>query len=167
MNGGISTIISFVTKYAGAGAEAAVSSIGKVSKACSLAARGAMSIASSLGSADSAFTKTARSALQLFTSIQQLGAIGGIIAGTQILIEKISEHFIQAAEEMVEKAREMGDRIREKLDKIKLQNGHKINLMTTRSASPKSFVVPNLSTISPNLLSSFLRGRESFVSPFS
>ena len=49
MAGGISTTISFITKYFGAGATAAVKGITNVKNACGIAARGMISLASSLG----------------------------------------------------------------------------------------------------------------------
>lgn len=118
MPGGITTIISFITKYAGAGAEAAKNGIKGVSQMCSMAAKSTMSLVSSLGSSDSAMGKVAKSALTLFSSVQQMGAIGGIIAGAQMAIQMVSEYFIERANKMVEAIEEAGEKIRNRLDRL-------------------------------------------------
>lgn len=118
MAGGISTIISFITKYSGAGATAAVKGVTNVKNACGIAARGALSLASSLGSADSALGKTANAALNLFTSVQQMGAIGGIMAGAQIAINIACEKIVASYDKMLEKIESAGQKIRDRLDKL-------------------------------------------------
>ena len=118
MTGGISTIISFITKYSGAGATAAVKGVTNVKNACGIAARGALSLASSLGSADSALGKTANAALNLFTSVQQMGAIGGIMAGAQIAINVACEKIVASYDKMLEKIESAGQKIRDRLDKL-------------------------------------------------
>lgn len=118
MAGGISTIISFITKYSGAGAAAAVKGVTNVRNACGIAARGALTLASSLGSADSALGKTAHAALNLFTSVQQMGAIGGIMAGAQIAINIACEKIVASYDKMLEKIESAGQKIRDRLDKL-------------------------------------------------
>ena len=118
MTGGISTIISFITKYSGAGATAAVKGVTNVKNACGIAARGALSLASSLGSADSALGKTANAALNLFTSVQQMGAIGGIMAGAQIAINVACEKIVASYDKMLEEIESAGQKIRDRLDKL-------------------------------------------------
>ena len=118
MAGGISTIISFITKYSGAGATAAVKGVKNVKNACGIAARGMLTLASSLGSADSALGKTAHAALNLFTSVQQMGAIGGIMAGAQIAINVACEKIVASYDKMLERIESAGEKIRERLQKI-------------------------------------------------
>lgn len=118
MGGGISTIISFITKYSGAGATAAVKGVTNVKNACGIAARGMLSLASSLGSTDSALGKTANEALNLLTSVQQMGAIGGIIAGVQMAINVACEKIIASYDRMLEKIESAGQRIKDRLEKL-------------------------------------------------
>ncbi len=118
MAGGISTIISFITKYSGAGATAAVKGVKNVRYACGIAARGALTLASSLGSADSALGKTAHAALNLFASVQQMGAIGGIMAGAQIAINVVCEKIVASYDKMLEAVERSSARIRDRLDKL-------------------------------------------------
>lgn len=118
MAGGISTIISFITKYSGAGAVAAVKGVTNVRNACGIAARGALTLASSLGSANSALGKTAHAALNLFTSVQQMGAIGGIMAGAQIAINVVCEKIVASYDKMLEAVERSSARIRDRLDKL-------------------------------------------------
>ena len=118
MGGGISTIISFITKYSGNGATAAVKGITNVKNACGIAARGALTLASSLGSTDSALGKTAHAALDLFASVQQMGAIGGIIAGFQMAVNLACEKIIASYEKMLSSVKQAAEKIHERLKEI-------------------------------------------------
>jgi len=107
----LSTIIKFTT----VGYEKATAALSNIGKAGGLVGKSFAVMATTLGSAGGALGKAASQAANFLFAIQNLGAIGGIIAGVQIVITKVSQSFIDAANKMVEAAQRAGDRIRERL----------------------------------------------------
>jgi len=118
MNNVISTIIKFVTT----GADVAARGIAGVNKAAGVATRSMATLASSLGSMGGSLGKAAGQVANFMMSIQQMGAVGGIIAGAQMAITQISDHFIEKANKMKEAVEKMADRVRTKLEDI--NNAH-------------------------------------------
>ena len=105
-------------KFSTLGADAAAAAIGRLQNAAKVATKAMSSVAATLGSVGGSLGQTANQVASFMWSFQQMGALGGIIAGAQIAISKISDHYIKAADAMVAKAREMGDKVRANLDKI-------------------------------------------------
>ena len=118
MRDGIATVIRFVTSFAGSGAEMAEKSIEGVRKAALIGTKGLATLGAAIGQAGGKFGRMAREAANMMWSIQQLGALGGVMAGAQIAIDRISEHFIAKADAMAEAAERMKDRINDRLDRL-------------------------------------------------
>jgi len=114
MNNVISTVIQFITK----GAEKAASGISGVKNAADVTTRGMATLATSLGSMSGSLGKATSQVANFIFSVKQMGAVGGIIAGAQMAITQISEHFIKAADKMVEAAERLGNRISDNLEKM-------------------------------------------------
>lgn len=96
----------------------AVKSIDGVRKAALIGTKGLAELGAAIGQAGGKFGRMAREAANMMWSIQQLGALGGIMAGAQILIDRISEHFIAKADAMAEAAERMKERISDRLDRL-------------------------------------------------
>lgn len=144
MPGVMSTIISFITKYSGAGATAAAKGISNVRNATSIAARGIQSFGSVLAGTDGKLGQVAHSAVNMMTAIQQMGAIGGIMAGVQIAIGMVSDHFIKKCDAMREAAERLYDNVHarlERMNKIRMDEVNKaLEDATTRAdAAAKAF----------------------------
>ena len=111
-------VIRFVTSFAGSGAEMAKESIEGVRKAALIGTKGLAALGVAIGQAGGKFGRMAREAANMMWSIQQLGALGGVMAGAQIAIDRISEHFIAKADAMAEAAERMKERINDRLDRL-------------------------------------------------
>ena len=75
-------------------------------------------LASSLGSLGGPLGDAASQVANFIFSVKQMGAVGGIIAGAQMAISMISDHFIKKVDEMKAAVDRMATRVREKLDKV-------------------------------------------------
>jgi len=62
--------------------------------------------------------KAASQAANFMMSIQQMGAIGGIMAGGQMAITAIANHFKESADAMLESVNKMATKIRDRLDEM-------------------------------------------------
>ena len=111
-------VVATIIKFTCQGAETAAAAIGKVKNAAGIATRSMATLATSLGTAGGALGKAVGQVANFVGSIQQMGAMGGLIAGAQMLITQISDHFIEKANKMREAIEAMAERTKAKLDKM-------------------------------------------------
>ena len=138
MGGGISTIISFITKYVGTGANAAAAGIGKVKNVAALATHGLSQVGSVVSGLDGKFVQAAQGVTNFMASIQTMGAVGGIISGANTAITLIANHFIKKAEAMKASVDKMRESLRSTFENMKAKSLEDINAQlekaTTRAA---------------------------------
>lgn len=135
MANGISTVISFLTKYAGAGADATVNGINKVKSSAGVAINGLKQLGTVVGGMDGKLSQAANGVMNFMLTVQTMGAIGGIMAGAQVAITIISSHFIEKANEMVKAAERMGEAVRKKFDSLKSKSLDEISEQLEKAAT--------------------------------
>lgn len=109
-------VIATIIKFSVAGAQTAVTALSGVGKAASVTTHAMSVMATSIGSIGGPLAKATSQVANFIFSIKQMGAMGGIIAGVQMLITQISDAYIKAADKMVAKAREAYDAVNAKID---------------------------------------------------
>lgn len=91
---------STIIKFSSTGASAVTSAISGVKKAAGVATKGVAMLASSLGQVGGSLGHAASQVANFMRSVQQMGAIGGIMAGAQIAIEYFSKKYVEAVDKM-------------------------------------------------------------------
>lgn len=86
-----------------------------------------MAIASSVAASGSAAGSAAEAVTKFVGAFAQLGAVGGIIAGVQIVLDKIGNYFIEKAEAMVKAMERANDRIRAIVDEMSEKSFAKVS----------------------------------------
>ena len=117
----------FGSAYEGGGVRQFVAGAESATKAAMRTTGAARTLTSALaktgGTAGGAVGDVAR----LVTSFTQLGAVGGIIAGVQIALDRLCEGIKKAADTAAEATIKMADKMREKLDKLNEQRMEGVN----------------------------------------
>jgi len=108
-------IVKLIFEASARGFEKVSSSLVGVANKAKGTARACAGIVSALSSSDSKLGQAANHVSQFVGAFAALGPVGAAIAGLQIIIEKVSQFFIDRANKMAEAAKRAGDAIREKL----------------------------------------------------
>lgn len=86
-----------------------------------------MAIASSVAASGSAAGSAAEAVTKFVGAFAQLGAVGGIIAGVQIILDRVGNCFIEKAEAMVKAMERANARIRAMVDEMSEKSFSKVS----------------------------------------
>ena len=106
----------FGSAYEGKGVTQFVAGAGDATKAAMRTTGAARNLSAAMASAGSAAGGAVGDISRFVSAFAQMGAVGGLIAGAQILIERIGNSIKEAADKAAERVVGMADRMREKLD---------------------------------------------------
>ena len=111
----------FGSAYDGAGASQFVAGAGDATKAALRTAGAARNLTSAMASAGSAAGGAVGDISRFVSSFAQMGAVGGLIAGAQILLDRICSSIKEAADKAAEAAEKMAERMHRKLEELNKQ----------------------------------------------
>lgn len=120
-------VVATIIKFSSTGARAVTSAISGVKESAGVATKGVSMLASSLGQVGGSLGHAARQVANFMWSIQQMGAIGGIMAGAQIAIEHFSKKYVEAVDKMKKAVDDMASSVHEKFEAIKSKAIENVN----------------------------------------
>lgn len=123
----MNNVIATIIKFTSVGVDKVSAGLTGIGNAAKVGIRSLTALAGSLGSAGGSIGKAAGQVANFMWSVQQMGAIGGIVAGAQMIISQVSDHFIKKADAMVEAARRMSEQVRARFEEIKAKSLEEIN----------------------------------------